>query len=227
MSLLDWACRGADASRYQGTVEWELTAQNITFIYCKATEGEAHLDSLFRENWRSAKAVHLLRGAYHFFSPLGDSLRQAEFLISHLDLDPGELPPAVDLEPTRNLANPKILDAWRQIPFAERTKKVLTFLEAVERFLGRTPIIYTTPAFWRSMFDPKDTSFQRYPLWIAEYGRLQPPTAPKPWSSWTIWQFTDHSRLAGCSHPIDASVFNGTRADVERFAYLKRAATVE
>ena len=32
--------------------------------------------------------------------------------------------------------------------------------------------------------------FEKYPLWIASY-KQGPPPAPKPWSRYTLWQFSD------------------------------------
>jgi lysozyme len=40
----------------------------MIFIYVKASEGNTLKDPQFEENWKQAKRVGMLRGAYHFLS---------------------------------------------------------------------------------------------------------------------------------------------------------------
>lgn len=59
---------GVDVSAYQADIDMNaLKEQNIEFIYIKASEGSAHKDSRFEENWKNAEEAGLLSGAYHFF----------------------------------------------------------------------------------------------------------------------------------------------------------------
>ena len=93
----------------------------------------------------------------------------------------GDLPPVLDLERNDGLT-PAELIAWTD-----------AYLTEVARLTGRTPIIYTYPAFWRSSM-ADTTIFNHYPLWIATYGPQ--PILVGGWSDYTFWQYTDR-RTAG------------------------------
>ena len=91
--------RGVDVSRHQETIDWRsLSSDDTAFAYIKATEGEDWVDVRFSENWRSAGAAEVLRGAYHFFTFCAPGADQAANMIATVPDEPGMLPPAVDLE---------------------------------------------------------------------------------------------------------------------------------
>ena len=82
--------RGVDVSYYQGTIDWQVLAQQgVDFAFIKATEGSDHNDTQFVQNWEDAKAVQIYVGAYHFFSfaigSAGSLLRrEADYLYDRL-----------------------------------------------------------------------------------------------------------------------------------------------
>ena len=70
---------GIDVSRYQGEVDWEkVLAQDIDFIFMKATEGETIVDVQFQTNWQKLSELKARKGAYHFFRPTVSSIEQAK-----------------------------------------------------------------------------------------------------------------------------------------------------
>lgn len=77
---------GIDISHYQGNIDWEELKQNketdfpLHFIFMKATEGGDHGDDTFKQNFEQARQHGFIRGAYHFFTPRTDALKQADFL---------------------------------------------------------------------------------------------------------------------------------------------------
>ena len=61
--------KGVDVSSYQGVIDWEiLAAQDIFFVFIKATEGSTFVDDNFAYNCSEARKTGLRVGAYHFFS---------------------------------------------------------------------------------------------------------------------------------------------------------------
>src|SRR5690606_11257470 len=68
------------------------------FIYIRATMGEKAKDSKFKTNWKAVKKRNKLRGAYHYFRPNENSIKQANNFIKTVDLEPGDLPPVLDIE---------------------------------------------------------------------------------------------------------------------------------
>ena len=90
---------GIDVSNHQGHIDWAAVADaGKAFAFMKATEGLGFIDPFLALNWSQSKEHGLCRGAYHFARPeLGSGAAQAEFFLSTLALEPGDLL-ALDLE---------------------------------------------------------------------------------------------------------------------------------
>ena len=69
------------------------TATPLHFVFMKATEGGDHNDTTFEANFANARNHGFIRGAYHFYIPGTDALKQADFFIRTVKLDTGDLPP--------------------------------------------------------------------------------------------------------------------------------------
>ncbi|EJX00262.1 glycosyl hydrolase, family 25, partial [gut metagenome] len=95
---------GIDISHHQGPINWHrlrhaLVAHDpLRFVFVKATEGDSHLDTRFRENFDNAKEAGFIRGAYHFWSNQSPPRRQAYYFTAMVQLEPGDLPPVLDVE---------------------------------------------------------------------------------------------------------------------------------
>lgn len=199
--------RGIDVSKYQGDIDWNAVASSgIAFAFMKATEGLTFIDASFRSNWAGAAAARVLRGAYHFFRPARDAVQQADNFIQTVGmLGQGDLPPVLDIEVADGMGAAAILDAAG------------VWLSRVEQRLGRKPIIYTYPDFWRSQLG-NSSRFASYPLWIAHYTSAAAPTIPGGWTTWTLWQRTDKGHADGITGNVDLDVFNGSIADLDALA---------
>ncbi len=191
--------QGIDVSHNQGTVDWNGVRQaGQVFAFMKATDGITYVDPEFATNWSGARAAGLLRGAYHFYETNDDPTAQAENFLKAVQLEPGDLPPVVDIERTKSGQSA-----------SQIVQDLQTWLDKVEQATGLVPIIYTGPGYWDSL---GTSAFGHYPLWIAEYG-VQSPKLPNGWARWTFWQFSESGTVAGIS-PVDQDVFNGTLADL-------------
>lgn len=90
---------GIDVSHHQGVIDWRMLAQTrqgkfpIRFVFMKASEGGDYGDKVFQANFDSARTHGFIRGAYHFYNPKTDPIRQADFFINSVRLDSGDLPP--------------------------------------------------------------------------------------------------------------------------------------
>ena len=60
----------------------------IHFVFMKATEGGDHADDTFPFNFDQAHRYGFIRGAYHFFSPKTDPLKQPISLFVRSSLFP-------------------------------------------------------------------------------------------------------------------------------------------
>lgn len=198
--------RGVDVSHFQGEIDWDVLAgQDVEFAWIKATEGSAHTDARFAENWAAATRTDLLVGAYHFMSFESPGADQAANLATHAPATPGTLPPVIDLEPYgRYFADP---------PTQKTVREILDPLIAgIEDHYGVTPVVYATQdAYDRYLAGAYDD----VPIWIRSVAL--PPRLPDG-REWTLWQYSNRDRLAGYSgvEPyIDLNVFAGSLDELE------------
>ena len=130
--------RGVDVSHYQGVIDWEVLAQqNLDFAMIKATEGSAHQDECFSENWQAAEKTNLYLGAYHFFSFDSEGEKQAAFYINTVGNLDGKLAPVIDVEyyGDKRSNPPEKTDV---------VENLRAMLDTLEQHYQVKPIIYTT-----------------------------------------------------------------------------------
>lgn len=185
--------RGIDVSDYQPNVDWRTVASSgIQFAFVKSTEGRTWVAETFPRNWRELKANGILRGAYHFFRANTAPEVQADLFLKTVQLEPGDLPPVLDIESMDGM------DA------ATIRSRIAQWLKIVEQATGVVPILYTYPGFWQQL---GTQAFTEYPLWIAHYTTASEPWVTGGWTTWTFWQYTDQGRVSGAPGPIDINIF--------------------
>jgi lysozyme len=200
---------GLDISHHNDHVDFDrLASAGISFAFVKASEGRRTKDIRYLENYRGLKSKQILRGAYHFFYPQLDPLAQANnFLRVVPSLEPGDLPPVLDIEVSGEKSSSVIASGIQQ------------WLDAVEKALGRRPIIYTGPGFWNSALAGSD-AFSGYPLWVAHYTSDPAPSLPKGFPGFHFWQYSQSGKFPGIGGSVDMDWFNGTTADLRALAGL-------
>lgn len=193
---------GIDISHYQEDVDWErlrnatIKTAPIRFVFIKATEGTSLIDENFNHNFYQAKENGFVRGAYHFFIPGADPVKQANFFLKQVNLEPGDFPPVLDVEKKGNLTK------------EELQKAVKIWLDIVEEKYKVKPILYTGYKFKMSYLG--DSLFCDYPYWIAHYYVEKLEYKGK----WSFWQHTDLGKVGGINGPVDCNIFNGTLSDM-------------
>ena len=196
---------GIDVSRYQGTINWNrlrnalIDRLPIRFVIIKSTEGDSHIDTKFRDNFSNAKEHGFIRGVYHFWSNKSSARRQAYFFLAMVHLQPGDLPPVLDVE-----HKPK------NISTEEFQQNILTWLHIVEDRYHVKPIIYTYYKFKDQYLS--DSRFDDYPYWIAHYYVHQMEYQ----GAWKFWQHTDAGRLPGIKGYVDLDIYNGSFYDLQQ-----------
>lgn len=194
---------GADISHYQGEVAWDRLAQTrqgqfpIRFIFMKATEGGDYADDKFVANFDSARAHGFIRGAYHFYNPKTDAAKQADFFIRSVKLEPGDLPPVLDIE-----------KKGKDMKKLQQDLKV--WLRKVESHYGVKPIIYASYKFKTRYLN--DSVFNTYPYWIAHYY----VDSVQYQGEWKFWQHTDVGTLPGIDEKVDLNIFNGSLLELKQ-----------
>ena len=187
---------GIDVSHHQGQIEWaQVCDSGIAFAFIKATEGLSYTDPLFAKNWAAARHVGIRRGAYHFFRPQLDPVRQAQHFLAVIGHDHSELPPVLDVE---------VLDGVAPQEVITRTQQCMGVLTEE---LTVAPILYTSAYFWRDTLG-NPPAFSNHPLWIAHYTHALSPTVPRAWATWTFWQHSQEGRVHGIAGNVDLNRCN-------------------
>ncbi|SHL65075.1 glycoside hydrolase family 25 protein [Hymenobacter psychrotolerans] len=191
--LLDgYTVHGIDVSAYQGRIDWqEVATHNVRFAFIKASEGVTLRDARFRRNWDAARQAGVHRGAYHYFQPNYDGTQQANLFTRTVPLQPGDLPPVLDVEHAE----------FHDVAYMRRN--VATWLRLVERHYGVRPILYSNYSFYKRYLAGH---FDKYPLWLAHYEVSQPSL---PREKWIIWQHSDEAYIPGIRGTVDFNVFQG------------------
>lgn len=201
---INYKVHGIDVSHHQGEIDWravkstEKQEHPIRFVFMKATEGGDYKDRRFDENFRRAGEVGLVRGAYHFYNPNTDPIRQADFFISQVRLKRGDLAPVLDIE--RKPRNKAQLQA-----------DLKKFLDRLELHYGVKPIIYTSYKYKTRYLDVPE--FDAYPFWIAHYYVNMLSYS----GAWHFWQHTDYGIVPGIEGNVDLNVFNGSMEELKAY----------
>ena len=222
--------RGLDVSSYQGAVPWDLVSSELLcrFAIVKIAEGTLSTpDPWAARNLSGAKQAGLKVGGYFFFHPERNiDLQATTHAKLALDLGLGEegsLPCFVDFESPE----PQMWPAMRLTAAGLRASGI-AYCQALENLLGRTPGLYTYPNFWQELDGAAEPRFSRYPLWMASYpsgdwpDQGQAPLIPRPWTSWSFWQWTAQGKLPnGVADDFD--VFAGDEAALEAMCVPAKA----
>lgn len=194
---LGYKIHGIDVSSYQGNIYWPAVAAmqdqdvNIRFAFIKATEGLNNVDRQFYTNWQHAKQSNITRGAYHYFLATKSGRLQAQNFIKAVKLQPGDLPPVLDIEELYN------------VPPDSMRSRILVWLQTVENTYHVKPIIYTNISFYKNFLGDE---FADYPLWLAHYFVQKNPDLK---DGWQFWQHNAAGRVNGIKTRVDFNVFSG------------------
>lgn len=193
---------GVDISEYQGKIDWpEVSHINVEFpvdfVFVRATMGERNKDRRFKKNWKGAQERNKLRGAYHYFRPNENSVKQAQNFINTVELEAGDLPPVLDIEERpkhQSMDSLKVgLKRW---------------LDKVEAHYKVKPIVYSGDSYFSDFLEKE---FADYTLWIANYNFW----VEKPKRHWDFWQFSERGSVSGIKGYVDLNMFQGDIEDLE------------
>ena len=196
---------GIDVSVWQADIDWDaVKGSGVQFAFARAAYSTSK-DDYFDQNWAGMKSAGIVRGAYQYWLPNKDPIAQADALLAIMGpLEPGDLPPVVDVEETGGVGPATLADRLGQ------------WLQHVEAAIGRKPIIYSGKYFWQDNVQSK--AFLDYPYWIPNYS-LECPNLPNGyWPNWQFFQYTSTGHVNGVSGNVDRDQWNGTLADLQMFA---------
>lgn len=220
---------GIDVSHHNGDIKWDkIPNNNIVFAIAKASEGTTISDKQFKGHWEEikkhkdaamqTKKPRFFRGAYHFFTPSDPEQQAKKFIEQVGNLEPGDLPPTLDLEWT-SFKN----DRWKAYSGEEIARRALIWLQSIEKHYGRKPLIYTNAGWWNER-GISNQELAKYPLWIANYSSkaikmAKPNKLPSKFNNWLLWQFTDIGYFKDNSNvKFDVDRMNGGIQEIYKLA---------
>ena len=193
---MHYGIHGIDVSRHNDRINWsrvremEAGGVRLQFVFIKATEGATLSDKQFDKNWAEAKKSAMRRGAYHFYHPTRDPLKQATNFIRHVELSEGDFAPVVDFEVINGQSDETIVNGLK------------LWLKTVEDHYQARPIIYTNGNLYRRYIKG---NLDEYPLWIADYSaqHLRSYNPDKLY----LWQHNQNGYVKGIRGQVDFNVF--------------------
>ncbi|MFO0761392.1 MAG: GH25 family lysozyme [Byssovorax sp.] len=196
---------GLDVSEGDGHIDWAAVAKGgEVFALARVGDGLYSPDGEFSANWAGIAAAGLYRGAYQYFRPGQDPIKQADILIAAMGpRGDKDLPPVIEVVSNNGQSADTVVSG------------VNAWIARVKEKTGRDPVIYTTGELWGALQGTE--SFATYALWIEGEGATCPPL-PSTWSTWSLLRYDESGSVAGASEGVGLDVFRGTLDDLAAFA---------
>ena len=206
---------GLDLSFWQGNIHWNQLSlpcdedgsvsgkipaprnqRPVQFAFIRVTKSDSLVDSLYQNYYTEAKKLGIPCGAYHFLTDTVSGKVQAELFLSHVQLEPGDLPPVLDVE----IDSPKIVEEAKE------------WLEIVENRCGVKAIIYSNMHVF-GKWVKNDSILNTHDLWLAKT-KGEMPDEP----NCKFWQFTHEGHVWGIiDNVVDINLFNGTQDELQEY----------
>jgi GH25 family lysozyme M1 (1,4-beta-N-acetylmuramidase) len=196
--------RGIDVSNWQGAYDFTPWKDEIDYGWVLATEGTSYRDPDFKHDWQSLRDLGKVRLAYHYMLPAQSSPQaQAKYLLEYVGDEGGWRDGdhvILDMENSQGV-RPAEVTVW-----AARFRRTINAA-------GKRCVFYVDPSFAAA---GNCATLGRDLLAVADYSGETPvpkhaPPCP-PFREWLFWQYTDD--------PIDRSIFNGSPAELRKWAGL-------
>jgi GH25 family lysozyme M1 (1,4-beta-N-acetylmuramidase) len=198
--------KGIDVSDYQGDIDWsKVVVDGVQFAFVRVSDGLTNPDDNFDTYWNGSREAGIVHGAYQFFRPNEDPIKQADMLLAATGpMLADDLPPVIDVEVNSGLSSAQVATAVR------------AWTAHVKAAIGRDPIVYTGKYFWDDSVGATDLG--DLPLWHAQYTSASCPDISSTWDAWAIWQYDDAGTVAGIpAGGVDMDRWNGDRASLDAF----------
>lgn len=187
---------GTDVSSWN-PIGHEVTA-NTQFTIIKATQGVYYKNPSFDTQLANAKAHNFLVGLYHYADGTGTPEQEADYFLSVVGDNIGNVVLALDWESGQNYA-------WGDKEWAKR------FIDHIYNKTKVYPMVYVSASSIGEVANVSDKSA----LWLAGYPTNSPgfdvPNfiySTGPWSTPTIWQYTSGGGLDMNYAYVDATGWN-------------------
>lgn len=192
---------GIDISHYQSDnkkpIDWAKVKQvaQVQYVFIKASEGAREIDGFLVSHRNGAANVGIPYGFYHYLRDNVSGEAQADYFLSALAGDVGNLPLVLDVE--------------EGAPPLVEVRKMVDRLQ--ERVDGKAIMIYTRASKWVELGSQRAGApdFSDCLLWIAHPNAVA-PTLPPSWIGYDFWQINWATRIPGIEGMVDVNKFRGS-----------------
>jgi GH25 family lysozyme M1 (1,4-beta-N-acetylmuramidase) len=223
LSSQPYLTRGVDMAHYQPVVDWAvMKSRGTSFGIIKATDighetGNSFTDSSFKMHWQNAVAAGVPHGAYMFWHPALDPIKQADHFIMQTGTlyHAGDIVPVIDVERNDKLSAKEV------------NKRLQQVIDRLKAHFDKPPMIYTSK---RVCDEQGITVGAECPVWLAYYvpardvdpgpkKDMQPtfrvgPPLPKQWKDYNIWQSGYGPDLPGVPSEIDRNLLKNNLSTI-------------
>ena len=184
--------KGIDISNNNGAIDFCVArADEVEYVYLKATEGKTFQDSKMEGFYNGAKSYGLKLGAYHFLVGTSSPEEQAENFYKKIKDFEWKLIPMLDIE----------------TEFEGLCDYVVRFINAFKELSPMKLGIYTYTGFISNL-EPIADAIKGHPLWEANYNN-DPWNLPDNFFINRIGhQYTETGQIYGVSGKCDVNSFN-------------------
>lgn len=176
----------------------------VSFVFIKSTEGTSIRNKYYPGDYAQARKHGIRTGAYHFWSVRKSGASQAEFFLKNTRFNKGDLPPVLDIEPSKAQIE--------QMGGAENMfRHIRAWLKIVEQKVGVKPVLYVNQTFVNNYLVSQSDLKRDYSVWIARYSEYKPDVRL------TYWQLCPDGRVQGIQGDVDINVFNGYQSQFEDY----------
>ncbi|QDZ08106.1 glycoside hydrolase [Sphingomonas panacisoli] len=181
----------------------EAQRSGVSAIIHKSTEGGDFTDGRYQDRKKSAKALGLLWGSFHFANdaPVSTQLK------NYLDFTAPEADEIMCLD-------------FEDHHGHEMSKAdAHTFIEGVREATRRYPMLYGGHWLRMQTGTKPDAIFAQCPLWYRRYAPRPIGIPTQIWDNYTLWQYTDGANYGGPQNKVngiscDRNLFRGTEAEL-------------
>lgn len=193
--------KGIDVSRHQGTIDWNLVAQDgVEFAFIRVGyrgygTGKMVEDDQFEANIQGALACGIKVGVYYYSQAITSEevLEEANFVLEKIRPYNIECPVVFDVEKVSGEPG-----RMNDISVDDRTEFTRLFCETIKN-AGYRPMIYHNTEMGAMMIRPE--LLEEYDKWFAAYN----DTFYYPYE-YKVWQYSQTGRVQGINGAVDLNI---------------------
>lgn len=183
--------KGIDISAHNGSVDMKkIKAEGIDFVMIRASYGNGHEDTRFRENVKKCNAAGMPWGAYHYSYALSASEAKKEarkFLKIVRRVKGRSYPLVVDIEDADGYKRKRGMSVKDEIPVIKTFRKII----------GEDLMLYCNLSYYKTLVKAAPALIVPMDLWLAHW------KVSKPGAECQMWQYTSEGKVKGSSSRTD------------------------